>query len=88
MTRFDWLSLIPRRFKPAVAAGIVFLLIAFPNAAKSLFMEGVYEADAQTTSELHQILDPILARAKHRETLSQATRKRTTSRRLAVVPPQ
>lgn len=77
MTRFDLLSLTPRRFKNAVAAGIAFLLIAFPNTGRSLFMEGVHEAAAQTTSELRQILDPILARARHRETLVQyAARER------------
>jgi hypothetical protein len=41
-------------------------------------MEGVHEAAAQTTSEFRQILDPILARARHREMLSkQAARERS-----------
>lgn len=77
MTRFDLLSLTPQRLKPAVAAGIAFLLIAFPNTERSLFMEGVHEAAVQMTSELRQILDPVLARARHREMLSQqAARQR------------
>jgi hypothetical protein len=53
------------------------VLIAFPNTGRALFMEGVHEAAAQTTSEFRQILDPILARARHREMLSkQAARER------------
>jgi hypothetical protein len=73
MTRFDLLSLTPRRFKTAVAAGIAFVLIAFPNTGRALFMDGVHEAAAQTTSEFRQIFDPILARVRHREMLSKQT---------------
>jgi hypothetical protein len=76
MTRFDLLALTPRRFKTAVAAGVAFALIAFPNTGRALFMGEAHEAAAQTISEFRQILDPILARARHREMLSkQAVRE-------------
>jgi len=65
----DWfglLSLVPRQFKRIVAAGMVVLWSAFPHAGTALFMGGVHELATQTTSQLRQILGPMLASSTRR----------------------